>query len=92
MKHGPVKKSNFINIQHFSVYRCDAVQNRGVCIYVRETLKSSKISTTVVNNAAVEDIWVAVQSSMYPSFIIFTIYRHCLQLNHLTTSKMFLKK
>lgn len=37
---------------------------------------SDKISTTAVNNTGVKDIWVILQSSMYPSFNIGTIYRH----------------
>jgi len=68
--------SNFINIPNFKVYRCDAGRGGGVCIYVRDTLKSNRISTTAVNNTAVEDVWVTVQSNMLPSFIIGTVYRH----------------
>jgi len=68
--------SNFINIQNFNVYRCDAGRGGGVCIYVRDTFKSNEIFTTAANNTAVEDIWVTVQSNMFPSFIIGTVYRH----------------
>lgn len=68
--------NNFINIPNFKVYRCDAGRGGGVCIYVRDTLKSNRISTTAVNNTAVEDVWVTVQSNMLPSFIIGTVYRH----------------
>jgi len=68
--------SNFISIPNFHVYRCDAGRGGGVCIYVSDTLKSNKMSSTIVNHTAVEDIWVTVQSSMYPSFLVGTIYRH----------------
>jgi len=68
--------SNFINIPNFKVYRCDAGRGGGVCIYVRDTLKSNRISATAVSNTAVEDVWVTVQSNMLPSFIIGAVYRH----------------
>lgn len=66
---------NLINIQNVNVYRCDAGRG-GVCIYIRGTLKSNNTFITAVNNTAVEEISVTVQSSIYPSFIIGTICRH----------------
>ena len=68
--------SSFISIPNFHIYRCDAGRGGGVCIYVRDTLKSNKISSTAVNDTAVEDIWVTVQSNMHPSILVGTIYRH----------------
>lgn len=42
-----------------------------VCIYVRDTIKSNKISTAI-NNTAVEGNWVTVQSNMHPSILVGT--------------------
>lgn len=68
MKHGST------NVSNFKIYRCDAGL-WGVCIYVRDTLTSNRISTTAVNKTVV-DIWVTIQSNMLPSSIIGAVYRH----------------
>ena len=66
----------FIDIPHYNIFRRDHGKGGGVCMYVNENLKSSQVNLTTPKIDNVEDIWICVQSSKFPSFIIGTIYRH----------------
>ena len=72
----PSVSNAFIDIPHFSIFRRDHGRGGGVCIYVSENLKSSQINLNTPKTDSVEDIWLCIQSSKFPSFIIGTIYRH----------------
>ena len=66
----------FIKISNFSVVRFDAGRGSGVCIYIREGLSFSCMSTGVDKFEGVEDVWVQVQLRKFPSFVIGCVYRH----------------
>ena len=73
----PVMQDRFINIPNFNVFRCDQGRGGGVCVYVRDTLKTSNINLEIPkNNVKVEDLWITVQCRHLPSIIVGTIYRH----------------
>lgn len=72
----PEMVRNFVIIQKFKAYTFVAGRGKVACIYVRDTLKSNRISITRVKKTAVEDIWVIVQGNMLPASFIGAGYRH----------------
>ena len=72
----PTVESRFIKIPNFKVFRQDEGRGGGVCIYVRDTLKSSQIKVDIPKVDNVDHLWLNIQSSMFPSFIVGTVYRH----------------
>ena len=72
----PFVKDCFVHIPHFNLFRRDHGKGGGVCIYVRDNLKSSQIDINTPKIENVEDLWLSIQSSKFPSFIIGTVYRH----------------
>ena len=67
---------DYIDIPEYKVYRCDKGRGGGACIYVRDVYKVVPIATDIVRAQGVEDVWVTVQSSKFPSVIIGCLYRH----------------
>ena len=72
----PTVQDNYININNYNVFRYDTGRGGGVCVYVRNCLKASVINLSVPKLENVDIIWLNVQSSKFPSFIIGTVYRH----------------
>ena len=58
------------------MFRNDSGRRGGVCIYVKDTLKSNPISLNAVNHPDIEDIYVTIKSSMLPEIIVACIYSH----------------
>ena len=77
----PHTPDRFVTIPNFNVFRNDSGRGGGVCIFVKDTL-NAKVLTLPINSRAearevkIEDIFVTVQSCMFPSIIIGCIYRH----------------
>ena len=71
----PITHDNYINIPNYNVFRYDAGRGGGVCVYIKTCLKVSIINLTLPKLENVDNIWLNVQSSKFPSFIIGTIYR-----------------
>ena len=65
-----------IDIPEYKVYRCDKGRGGGVCLYIKDVYKVVPIEFDTVRPQGVEDVWVAVQSSKFPSIIIGCLYRH----------------
>ena len=72
----PGIQSRLINIPGYSVHRYDMGRGGGVCIYVRTIFNVTVLSTNLERAPLVEDIWLAIQSHKFPSFIVGCIYRH----------------
>ena len=73
----PELDSSFAEIYGYYLYRCDKGRGGGVCIYVRETLKVTVLtSQEIVRPLNIEDLWIVVQYKKFPSFIIGCVYRH----------------
>ena len=73
----PELDSSFAEIYGYHLYRCDKGRGGGVCIYVRETLKVTVLtSQEIVRPLNIEDLWIVVQYKKFPSFIIGCVYRH----------------
>lgn len=72
----PLISDNWISIHNYTVYRKDKGRGGGVCMYVKNTLKSNKITLNDINHPGIEDIYVTIQRNKLPSLIIACIYRH----------------
>ena len=72
----PVIHDNYINIPKYNVFRYDVGRGGGVCVYIRNCLKVSVINLSLPKVENVDILWLNVQSSKFPSFIIGTVYRH----------------
>ena len=72
----PFVKDCFVHIPYFNLFRRDPGKGGGLCIYVRDNLKSSQIDINTPKIENVEDLWLSIQSSKFPSFIIGTVYQH----------------
>ena len=73
----PALDSSLAKIDGYYLYRCDGGRGGGVCIYVRETLKVTALtSQEIVRPPHIEDLWIVVQYKKFPSFIIGCVYRH----------------
>ena len=72
----PLITDKYINIPNFDIFRQDLKPGGGVCIYVRNDLKATKVELKVENETLVEDLWLQVQFKKLPSILIGTIYRH----------------
>ena len=73
----PELDSSLAEIHGYFLHRCDGGRGGGVCIYVRETLKVTVLTTQeIVRPLHIEDIWIVVQYKKFPSFIIGCVYRH----------------
>ena len=58
------------------MYRCDKGRGGGVCIYIRDVFTVAPLEIDIARAQGVEDVWVTVQSSKFPSVIIGCPYRH----------------
>ena len=67
---------DYIHIPEYKVYRCDKGRGGGVCIYIRDVYTVVPLEIDIVRAQGVEDVWVTVQSSKFPSVIIGCLYRH----------------
>ena len=65
-----------VNIPNFKVFRCDQGRGGGVCIYVSNQLKTNVINLFIPKEPGIEDVWVSVQSQMFPAIIVGCVYRH----------------
>ena len=65
-----------IYIPDFKIVRCDAGRGSGVCIFIRDSLDFSVLTSGIDKFEDVEDIWIQVQLKKFPSFIIGCVYRH----------------
>ena len=65
----------YVNIPNFKSFRCNQGRGGGVCIYVRNQLKTNVINLPVSKQPGIEDVWVSVQSHMLPAIIVGCIYR-----------------
>ena len=72
----PNVSDQYIEILDFNVYRHDVGRGAGVCVYVRDYLKVTQINTNTPLMENIEHIWLSIQSSKFPSFILGTLYRH----------------
>lgn len=72
----PTVENRFINIPNFNIFRQDEGRGGGVCVYVRDSLKTSQVHVSIPKVERVDHIWLDIQSSKFPSFIIGTVYRH----------------
>ena len=72
----PLVENRFVNIPNFNIFRQDTGRGGGVCLYVKDSFKSSQIHVNFPKIEGVEHIWVNIQSCKFPSFIVGTIYRH----------------
>ena len=72
----PIVDNRYIKIPNFNIFRYDAGRGGGVCIYVKDYLKVSEIQLNIPRIENVDSIWLTVQSSKFPSFILGTVYRH----------------
>ena len=85
----PSLSSNLAKVYGYALYRCDGGRGGGVCIYVRETLKVTVLSSQEIEKSPqIEDLWISVQYKKFPSFIIGCVYRHphatCDSFNYLS--------
>lgn len=67
---------DYIHIPEYKVYRCDKGRGGGACIYIRDVFTVVPLEIDIVRAQGVEDVWVTVQSSKFPSVIIGCLYRH----------------
>ena len=65
-----------VDIPDFNLFRCDNGRGGGVCIYVRNELKVNIIDLSLPKHPGVEDMWLSVQSHMFPAIIVGCVYRH----------------
>ncbi len=65
----------YINIPNYLLYRNDAGRGGGVCIYIKKELRINVINFLLRKQTGVEDLWLSVQSNMYPAVIIGCVYR-----------------
>ena len=72
----PETPNAHINIANFKLFRCDNGRGGGVCMYVRNQLKVNVIDLSLTKHPGIEDVWVSVQSHMFPDIIIGCVYRH----------------
>ena len=72
----PELHSSLVDIPEYSIYRCDRGRGGGVCIYIKDHLKVTMLTTQYSRPPHVEDLWMTVQSKKFPSFILGCIYRH----------------
>lgn len=66
----------YVNIQNYSMYRCDRGRGSGVCVHVKDHLSSGVLHTNIKRQSGVKDVWVKIQCRKLPSIIIGCIYRH----------------
>ncbi|RUM30450.1 MAG: hypothetical protein DSY42_04590 [Aquifex sp.] len=66
----------YVNIPNYVLYRNDVGRGGGVCIYVKKELRTNIINFLLPKQVGVEDLWLSVQSNMYPAVIIGCVYRH----------------
>ena len=68
--------SRFVDIDGFTIYRCDEGNGGGACIYVRNELTAVQLHLGLTYSKDIQDIWLRVQSRKFPSVIVGTMYRH----------------
>ena len=66
----------FINIPNYKIIRYDTGRGGGSCIFVRDHLNVSVLSTNVDKIEGVDDVWVQIQHRKFASFIVGCVYRH----------------
>ena len=72
----PLVEDKYVNVPNFNIFRYDVGRGGGVCVYVQDYLKVSEIDLNIPKVENVDDIWLCIQSSKFPSFILGTVYRH----------------
>ena len=72
----PSMPSRFVDIEGFTVYRCDEGYGGGVCVYVRNELSVIELHLGLLYNEKIQDIWLQIQSRKFPSIIVGAMYRH----------------
>lgn len=72
----PHTPSAYVNVPDYDIYRCDKGRGSGVYIYVKQSLGTEVIITTITHVTGIEDVWLKIQSRKLPSIIIGCIYRH----------------
>ena len=72
----PQISNNIISIPNYKAFRNDNGRGGGVCIYIKDMLKTNEISLNDVKHPGIEDIYVTIQCNMLSAIIIACIYRH----------------
>ncbi len=58
-----------VSIPSYVLYRNDVGRGGSVCIYVKKELKINVIYFLLRKHDGVEDLWLSVQSNMYPAVL-----------------------
>ncbi len=58
------------------LYRNYVGHGGGVYIYVKKELRTNVVNFHLPKQAGVEDLWLCVQSNMYPAVIMGWVHRH----------------
>ena len=88
----PTVQVRFINIPDFEIYRHDRGRGGGVCVYARNDLQVTLLSTEVHEHTQVEDIWLSIQYRItHPSLWVRYIDIHMLWWTHLSIYQKFPK-
>lgn len=66
----------FVNLNGYSIYRCDSGRGGGVCLFVKNIFTVTPFLMNVARPAGVEDVWVTIQCRKLPSIVIGCLYRH----------------
>lgn len=72
----PLTLNDYVCIPNYNLFRYDKGRGGGVCMYVSDTLTATQVNVAMDRVEGVEDIWVSVQSSKFPSIIVGCLYRH----------------
>lgn len=65
-----------ISIPGYVSYRCDKGRGGGVCVFVKNIFKVTRIEVNIERPTGIEDIWLGVQSNNLPTVVIGCMYRH----------------
>ena len=66
----------FVDMPSFDLYRQDHGRGGGVCVYVKDVFKVTKLKLREDKVNGIEDLWLSVQLRKLPSFIVGCMYRH----------------
>ena len=72
----PLVEGKYINVPNCNILRYDIGRGGRVCVYAQDYLKVSEIDLNIPKVENVDNIWLCIQSSRFPSLILGTVYRH----------------
>ncbi len=65
-----------VSIPNYVLYRNYVGRGGGACACVKKELRTNTAYFLLPKQARVEDLWLSVQSNIYPAVILGCVYRH----------------